>query len=125
MFTVKKKLNIVELKRLARAMVQAVYYRPLTTALQFRCQPVLVRFVVDKWHWDRIFSEHLFFSLSVSFDKCSTLIYILLLLSQEGKTEDYELSDKAKFFRVPCTYTLFISVPMVMQGWEVQGKTGI
>ena len=27
-----------------------------------------------------------------------------------------------KFFRVPRTCTLFISVPMVMQDWEVQGK---
>jgi hypothetical protein len=91
--------SLVEFQRLVRAMVQAVHCRLLTTALQFRCQPVLVRFMVDKWHWDMVFSEHVLFSLPVSFHQCSTLIYILLSQLPEGKTEDYELYDKVKFFR--------------------------
>jgi len=99
--------SLVEFQRLARAMVQAVLYQPLTTALHFRCQPVLVRFMMGKWHLDRIFSEHVLFSLSVSFHKCSTLTYIVLL-SPEGKAEGCELSDKAKFFRGPDTYTLLV-----------------
>jgi hypothetical protein len=78
--------------------------------------------MVDKWRLDRIFSEHVLFSLSLSFRQCTTLIYVLLFLLPEGKTEGYELSDKANFFLVLGTYTLFISFPMVMQDWEVQGE---
>jgi hypothetical protein len=50
-----------------------------------------------------------------------THLYLIITLTGR-KTEGYELSDKAKFFRVPGTYTLFISVPMVMQDWEVRGE---
>ena len=96
--------SLVEFQRLACAVVQAVHYRPLNTALNFvPCQPVLVRFMVDQWHWERIFSEHVLFSLSVSFHQCSTLICILLLILPQGKTEGYKLSDKANFFRIPGT----------------------
>jgi len=77
--------------------------------------------MVDKWLLDRIFSEHVLFSLALSFHQCSTLICVLLLLLPEGKTEGYKLSGKANFFRIPDTYTLFISFPVVMQDWEVQG----
>jgi hypothetical protein len=37
--------------------------------------------------WDRLFSKYFAFALSVSFHQCSTLILILILLSegQEGK----------------------------------------
>ena len=40
--------SLVEFQRLGRAMVQAAHCRLLTTELQFRCQLVILRFMVDK-----------------------------------------------------------------------------
>ena len=116
--------SLVEFQRLARGMVQASLPTSHHSAA-ISMPPVLVIFMVDKCHWDRIFSEHVLFFLSVSFHQCSTLTYILSLLLPEGKAEGYELSEKAKFFRVPNIYTLLISVPMVTQDLKVQGKNGI
>jgi len=47
---------------------------------------VYVRFEVERWHWDRFFSESFGFSLSVPFHYCSTLISIYLLLLPERQT---------------------------------------
>lgn len=45
---------------------------------------------------------------------------LLPLLSDGNKEEGYKLSDKAKFLRLPDTYTLFFSVHLVKLYWEVQ-----
>jgi hypothetical protein len=63
-----------------RAMAQAVSRRPL------RGGPVSIpqQFTWDLWcnnrHWDRLFSEYFYFSLSVSFHQCSILIFMYTLL---------------------------------------------
>jgi len=40
----------------------------------FDTRSVHVRIVVGKLHWERVFSEHFCFALSVSFHQCSILI---------------------------------------------------
>jgi hypothetical protein len=48
-----------------RAVAQAVSHRLLTTEARVRAQVNPVGFVVDKWHWDRFFSDFFGFPLSI------------------------------------------------------------
>jgi hypothetical protein len=48
-----------------------------STQTGFTLGSVHVGFVVDKWHWDRFFSEFFGFSLSVSFHRTSPYSYII------------------------------------------------
>ena len=52
--------------------------RPLTAEARVRFQ--LSSCEVCGRHWDKFFSEHLCFTLSISFHQCSILIYIYTLL---------------------------------------------
>jgi len=47
-------------------------------------------------HWEWIFFEYLYFPLSVSFHQCYVLVFLLILLSSEGQTDEtWEPSNKA------------------------------
>jgi len=81
--------------------LQRLVAGPSTGTSRFDFRLVHVRYVVDKWGWDKFFSEYFRFLLSVSFHLCSMLIFIDMLLLREGQTgETWEPSGKEVLFQV-------------------------
>ena len=66
----------------------------------FDPRSVCVRFVVHKMHWDMFLSECIGIPLSVPFDYCSILIFILILILSEGRGGEAWDSNKTMHFRM-------------------------
>ena len=62
----------------------------------------------------------LVFSLGIIPTMLHTHLYLIINLGLR-KTRRLQINDTVKFFRIPGTYKMFISAPMVMQDWEFQG----
>jgi hypothetical protein len=57
-----------------------------------------VRFVVDKWHWNRYLSVYFGFLLLVLLHQCSLLIFICMLLLPGQTGEAWKASQKQSAF---------------------------